>query len=115
MSKHPVEDDAETSAAKAARTENDEHGFVAPGWDGVRAAFEQNLAEDGLEVGAACAIYHRGKLVASLYGGSTDAERKTAWREGVLISTTRSFCLRRRALELTLISVPVGATKIHWC
>ena len=34
-------------------------GFVAPGWEPVKAAFEKNF-ELGEEVGASAAVYHRG-------------------------------------------------------
>jgi CubicO group peptidase (beta-lactamase class C family) len=44
-------------------------GFVAPGWDGVRAAFEENLAS-GSEVGAGYAVHHDGRLVVDLWGGT---------------------------------------------
>ncbi|MDY7100263.1 MAG: hypothetical protein S0880_03660 [Actinomycetota bacterium] len=40
-------------------------GVVAPGWEGVRDAFEANLAERG-EVGAQCCVYHRGEPVVDL-------------------------------------------------
>jgi len=45
--------------------------FVAPGWEGVRAAFEENLAS-GEELGAGAAVYHRGELVVDLTGGWFD-------------------------------------------
>jgi CubicO group peptidase (beta-lactamase class C family) len=41
---------------------------VAPGWEPVAAAFQQNF-EDGSETGAAVAIYHRGAKVLDLCGG----------------------------------------------
>jgi CubicO group peptidase (beta-lactamase class C family) len=44
-------------------------GFVAPGWEGVRSAFERNL-DEGLEVGAAYAVHHEGRLVVDLWGGT---------------------------------------------
>lgn len=44
-------------------------GFVAPGWEGVRSAFEQNL-DDGLEIGAAYAVHHDGRLVVDVWGGT---------------------------------------------
>lgn len=45
------------------------HGFAAPGWEGVRDAFAGNLAA-GLEVGAAYAVHHDGRLVVDLWGGT---------------------------------------------
>jgi len=44
-------------------------GFVAPGWEPVRAAFEKNF-ELGEEVGASAAVYHRGQRVVDIWGGS---------------------------------------------
>jgi CubicO group peptidase (beta-lactamase class C family) len=44
-------------------------GVVAPGFEGVRTAFERNI-EDGLEVGAAYAVHHEGRLVVDLWGGT---------------------------------------------
>lgn len=49
--------------------ETEVHGFVAPGWEGVREAFAGNLAA-GLEVGAAYAVHHEGRLVVDLWGGT---------------------------------------------
>jgi hypothetical protein len=46
-------------------------GWTADGFENVRAAFEKNFA-DGLELGAAFAAYHRGRLVADLWGGFAD-------------------------------------------
>ena len=38
-------------------------GFVAPGWEPVKAAFEKNF-ELGEELGASAAVYHRGAAFA---------------------------------------------------
>jgi hypothetical protein len=43
-------------------------GTVAEGYEPVRAAFVENFARRG-EVGAACAVYHRGERVVDLWGG----------------------------------------------
>lgn len=43
-------------------------GFVAPGFEEVRAAFERNFEERG-EIGAAVAAYWRGEKVVDLWGG----------------------------------------------
>lgn len=45
-------------------------GWVQPGFEGVRAAFEKNFRERG-EHGAAVCVYHRGKPVVDLWGGPT--------------------------------------------
>ncbi|WP_176599207.1 MULTISPECIES: serine hydrolase domain-containing protein [Sphingobium] len=44
------------------------NGTVAPGYDAVRAAFEDNLAS-GLEIGASFAVYRGGRAVVDLWGG----------------------------------------------
>lgn len=44
--------------------------------------------------GAAFAAYHRGKLVADLYGGYSDKDKKLPWREEtmtILFSTTKVY------------------------
>jgi CubicO group peptidase (beta-lactamase class C family) len=45
-------------------------GFVAPGFEAVRAAFARNFTEHG-DVGAQFALYRRGELVVDLVGGTT--------------------------------------------
>jgi hypothetical protein len=50
-------------------------GYVAPNWENVRTAFEENLI-DGLDIGASLSIYYRGECVVDLYGGWKDIERK---------------------------------------
>jgi CubicO group peptidase (beta-lactamase class C family) len=46
-------------------------GFVETGWEGVRNAFLHNFT-DGSDVGASVAIYHHGRRVVDLAGGSFD-------------------------------------------
>ncbi|HLU42977.1 MAG TPA: serine hydrolase domain-containing protein [Microthrixaceae bacterium] len=48
-------------------------GTVAPGFEGVKAAFERNFVEHG-EVGAAFAVHVDGELVVDLTGGVTTAQ-----------------------------------------
>ena len=47
-------------------------GNVDPEFEGVREEFTRNFAERG-ELGAACAVYHRGRKVVDLWGGSRNA------------------------------------------
>ena len=47
-------------------------GFTAAGWTAVRAAFADDIASDR-ELGAAVAVYHRGRPVVDLWGGWFDA------------------------------------------
>jgi CubicO group peptidase (beta-lactamase class C family) len=46
-------------------------GSAAPGWEPVEAAFRNNL-DSGEDTGAAVAVYHRGRLVVDVWGGSFD-------------------------------------------
>ena len=59
-------------------------GWTAPGFEGVRDAFAANF-DEGREVGAAFAAYHRGELVADLWGGVADVETGRAWAEDTMI------------------------------
>mgnify|MGYP001167109248 FL=1 len=68
-------------------------GFVAPGWEAVRAAFEQNLSS-GEDVGAGATIYHRGQLVVDVTGGWFDEEHSRPYDADVLqlvFSTTKGI------------------------
>ena len=69
------------------------NGFVAPGWDGVRAAFEHNLTE-GEDVGAGVAVYHRGVKVVDLTGGWFDQSETRPYDADTLqlvFSTTKGI------------------------
>ena len=46
-------------------------GFVEPGFEDVREAFDRNFAEHG-EVGAAAAVYVNGRKVVDIWGGEAD-------------------------------------------
>lgn len=48
-------------------------GYVEPGFEGVREAFENNFVEHG-EVGAAAAVYVEGRKVVDLWGGATEPD-----------------------------------------
>lgn len=62
------------------------HGTVAPGFEPVREAFAANFAERG-ELGAACALYHRGRPVVDLWGGWQDRARTRPWARDTLVLT----------------------------
>ena len=49
-------------------TDTEVSGSIAPGYEPIRAAFEENIATRG-EVGAAVSVWHRGREVANLAGG----------------------------------------------
>jgi CubicO group peptidase (beta-lactamase class C family) len=46
-------------------------GVVEPGWQSVAEAFRRNFAT-GEDLGASAAVYHRGRKVVDIYGGSFD-------------------------------------------
>lgn len=58
-------------------------GFVAPGFEPVADAFQANF-DDGHEVGAAFAVFHRGKPVVDLWGGVADIRTGRPWCENTI-------------------------------
>lgn len=69
------------------------HGSVEPGFEAVEKEFRRNFSERG-ELGAACAIYHRGKKVVDLWGGYRDHETRAPWEKDTLVlvfSTTKGM------------------------
>lgn len=68
-------------------------GTVQPGWEPVRDAFAYNLANTE-EIGAGASVYHRGKQVVSLWGGSFDRARTEPYTDQTLqlvFSTTKGI------------------------
>lgn len=59
-------------------------GRVAPGYERVRDAFASNFAQRG-ELGAACAVFHRGANVVDLWGGVADKHSRAPWRADTLV------------------------------
>ncbi|MFT5562949.1 MAG: CubicO group peptidase (beta-lactamase class C family), partial [Litorivivens sp.] len=59
-------------------------GSTDPRFDSVRQAFASLW--DDIEVGAALAVYWKGKPVVNLWGGHTDRERQQAWQENTLVN-----------------------------
>jgi CubicO group peptidase (beta-lactamase class C family) len=75
-------------------------GFVAPGFEEVRAAFERNFDERG-EIGAAVAAYWRGEKVVDLWGGRRAPVGDAPWNEDTLIvfmSSTKGLAAMTLAL-----------------
>ena len=55
-------------------------GFIAPGYEGVRTAFEYNFAAEGLrEVGAGLTVFRHGECVVDLVGGYADRNTQRPW------------------------------------
>ena len=68
-------------------------GFVARGFEEVRAEFDRNFAERG-EIGAAVAAYWRGEKVVDLWGGRRTPDGDAPWNEDtmvVVMSTTKGL------------------------
>jgi len=81
-----------TSGARLA-TPTTIHGFVAPGFEEVRAEFARNFTERG-EIGAAVAAYWKGEKIVDLWGGARTPEGDTPWNEDTMIvvmSTTKGL------------------------
>lgn len=68
-------------------------GYVEPGFEGVREAFENNFVAHG-EVGAATAVYVHGRKVVDLWGGTTEPDSDVPYDESTLqliFSTTKGI------------------------
>jgi CubicO group peptidase (beta-lactamase class C family) len=99
---------------------SDVHGWVAPGWEGVRDTFAANLGPSTRrgwmqDLGAAFAAYHRGRKVVDLWGGVTDGETGEPWTEdtvALVYSTTKgatAVCAHHLAQQGRLdLDAPVG-------
>jgi CubicO group peptidase (beta-lactamase class C family) len=90
------------------------NGTTAPGFEGVRDAFETNFAKD-LEIGASFSAYYRGEKVVDLWGGIADPATGRAWDEHTLalvFSTTKgatAMCANKLAQEGALdVDAPVA-------
>lgn len=75
-------------------------GYVAPGFEGVRAAFAANFESHG-EIGASFCLYHRGERVVDLWGGVADPSTGRPYEEDtcqLVFSTTKgvvAICANR--------------------
>ncbi|HEU5322603.1 MAG TPA: serine hydrolase domain-containing protein [Methylomirabilota bacterium] len=75
------------------RAEGTAQGTCAPGFEPVREIFSAHFAA-GLEVGAAVAVVHHGRLVVDLWGGHMDRARTRPWGRDTLVnvySTTKGL------------------------
>jgi CubicO group peptidase (beta-lactamase class C family) len=75
-------------------------GGVAPGFEEVEREFRKNFARRR-ELGAACAIYHRGEKVVDLWGGYRDFKSRAPWEEDTLVlvySTTKGVAAMTMAV-----------------
>ena len=75
-------------------------GNVAPGFEGVREAFEKNLS-NGYDTGAACAAYWKGEKVVDIWGGKKALESEEPWEENTVVimySTTKGMAATAMAV-----------------
>ncbi len=63
-------------------------GTVQPGFESVRDAFAANFQREGedREIGAALAVYVRGRCVVDLWGGHRDAAETKPWARDTLVN-----------------------------
>lgn len=69
------------------------HGDVVEGYGAVADTFRRQF-RDGLEVGAACAVYRDAQPVVDLWGGYRDGPRRLPWERDTLVpvwSTTKGL------------------------
>ena len=75
-------------------------GNVAPGFEVVRAAFQENFARRGELGGAICAYLH-GEKVVDLWGGSRNTTTGESWNEDTMVlvySATKGLAAMTLAL-----------------
>jgi CubicO group peptidase (beta-lactamase class C family) len=95
----------------------DVHGEVAPRFAAVRTAFADNFVRHG-DVGAACAVYHRGRLVVDLWGGLADRDAGRPWQRdttALVFSTTKGMAATcvNRLVERGLVDVDAPIAR-YW-
>jgi CubicO group peptidase (beta-lactamase class C family) len=90
-------------------------GWVEPGFEPLVEAFACNFTEHG-EVGAACALYHRGMPVVDIWGGLADQATGRPWQRDTVVLVfsaakgPTATCINRLAEQGSLdIDAPVAA------
>jgi CubicO group peptidase (beta-lactamase class C family) len=76
----------------------DVNGFVSPGFEAVRTAFEENFTKRD-ELGGACCVYLNGKAVVDLWGGIRDPETGAPWQKDTMVIV---FSLTKGMSAMTL-------------
>jgi CubicO group peptidase (beta-lactamase class C family) len=71
---------------------------VLPGFEPVKKEFENNFTQRG-ELGAACAIYHKGRRIVDMWGGCRDENSKAPWEEDTL---TQVFSMTKGMAALAI-------------
>ncbi|MBC7505559.1 MAG: beta-lactamase family protein [Sandarakinorhabdus sp.] len=70
------------------------HGHIDPRFEGVRAAFAANFANDG-DVGASFCATLKGEIVVDIWAGVADAATGSPWEKDTIVnvySTTKTMC-----------------------
>src|SRR5512137_1419300 len=85
---------------RQAETRHSVAGIVQPGFEAVHEAFVENFERRG-ELGAACAVYHRGERVVDLWGGVRSRATGEPWEADTMVlvhSTTKGMASLATAL-----------------
>jgi CubicO group peptidase (beta-lactamase class C family) len=59
-------------------------GYVSPGFDAVREAFDENFVQRR-ELGGACCAFHRGEKVVDLWGGIRNKQTAEPWEQDTMV------------------------------
>jgi CubicO group peptidase (beta-lactamase class C family) len=59
-------------------------GHVSPGFEAVREVFAGNFVERG-ELGGACCVYHNGRKIVDLWGGSRNKHPGEPWERDTMV------------------------------
>jgi len=97
----PANDEHRAASTASDSSKAGVSGFVAPGFEEVRAEFERNFEGRRGEIGAAVAAYWRGEKVVDLWGGRRTPEGNAPWNEDTLIvfmSSTKGLAAMTLAL-----------------
>jgi CubicO group peptidase (beta-lactamase class C family) len=94
-------------------------GFVAPGFEPVRAAFAANFERDEplRELGASMSVYRHGERVVDLWGGWRDAARMQPWTRDTLVnvwSTTKGIVAVAFAMAAERGQIEYDAPVAHY-
>ncbi|HEM61910.1 MAG TPA: class A beta-lactamase-related serine hydrolase [Chloroflexi bacterium] len=73
-------------------------GRLLPGFEPVEREFEKNFTQRG-ELGAACAIYHKGTCVVDVWAGCRDEKTEAPWEEDTL---TQVFSMTKGMAALAI-------------
>jgi CubicO group peptidase (beta-lactamase class C family) len=73
-------------------------GFVSPGFEAVKEAFQENFSKRD-ELGGACCVYLNDKAVVDLWGGIRDPETGAPWEKDTMVIV---FSLTKGLSAMTL-------------